>query len=300
MENIIEVVGLHKRYGPLVVAHDVSFTVGRGEIFGLLGVNGAGKTTTVEIVQGLRSRDAGSVSVLGHDPARERAVLRALVGSQLQSSALPDRLRVGEALALFARLAGDVVDWRAARDRWHLGEIERSAFGTLSGGQRQRLFLALALINQPRVVFLDELTQGLDVASRRETWDLIDEVRAAGTTVVLVTHLMDEAERLCDRIGILGGGTMRFAGRPDELIERLGGPVRVTFGLDEPVRIAGLERLPGVAGIDRWGERIEVRCEAAACVPVIAALQERALQPTDLRVHHPTLEDAFIAMGNAA
>jgi len=300
MDHVIEVRGLRKRYGPITVARDVTFTVDAGEIFGLLGGNGAGKTTTVEIVQGLRSRDAGSVSVLGHDPAWDRSALRPLVGSQLQSSALPDRIRVGEALRLFVRLAGDVVDWRAVRDRWHLGELERRPFGTLSGGQRQRLFLALALVNRPRLVFLDELTQGLDVASRRDTWDLIDEIRAAGTTVVLVTHFMDEAERLCDRIGVLDGGVMRFVGPPDDLIARTGGPVRVTFGLGDPERLAGLERLPGVAGIDRWGDRIEVRCDAAACVPVIAALEERSLRPTDLRVQRPTLEDAFVAMGAAA
>ena len=136
--------------------------------------------------------------------------------------------------------------------------------------------------------------------SRRDTWDLIDEIRAAGTTVVLVTHFMDEAERLCDRIGILDGGVMRFVGRPEELIERTGGSVRVTFGLSDPERLTGLERLPGVAGIDRWGDRIEVRCDAAACVPVIAALHERSLHPADLRVQRPTLEDAFVAMGAAA
>ncbi|HEV7760189.1 MAG TPA: ABC transporter ATP-binding protein, partial [Acidimicrobiales bacterium] len=173
----LAVEGVTKAYGRHQVLHDVSFSVAQGEIFGLLGSNGAGKTTAVEIIQGIRGRDAGQVRVLGLDPTSQRAQLRHLVGAQLQSSALPDRLRVGEALRLFARLAGDVVDWRALRDEWDLGPLERRPFGALSGGEAQRLFLALALVNRPRIVFLDELTQGLDVAARRETWDHVEHVR---------------------------------------------------------------------------------------------------------------------------
>lgn len=294
--HVIEVAGLQKRYGDAEIVTDLSFTVTEGEIFGLLGSNGAGKTTTVEIVQGLRDRDGGTVSVFGHDPAREPGALRHLVGSQLQSSALPDRLRVGEALRLFARLAGDVVDWRQVRERWNLGPIERTPFGGLSGGQRQRLFLALALVNRPRLVFLDELTQGLDAAARRQTWDLIEEVRADGTTVVLVTHFLDEAERLCDRVGVLDGGAMRFEGTPDELIGAAGGPTRVTFTVSDPGVLAGLERQPGVLGVDRWGAEVEVRCDPQAVVAVVAAMHHRGLDPADLRVVRPSLEDAFVAL----
>lgn len=296
----LEVAGLRKSYGDVDVLHDVSFTVHDGEIFGLLGSNGAGKTTAVETIQGLRRRDAGTISLLGLDPVADADEIRRrhLVGAQLQTSALPDRIKVGEALRLFAALAGHLVDWRALRDRWDLGPLERRAFGALSGGQRQRLFLALALVNQPRVVFLDELTQGLDAAARRQTWDLIEEVRAGGTTIVLVTHFMDEAERLCDRVGVLHDGRLAYEGRPADLVTAVGGPVHVRFRLDEPFRLDGLERVPGVVAVRVLHGVADVSCHAAACVPVIAELSARRLNPDDLVVQRPTLEDAFVALTN--
>ena len=214
----IEVSDLRKDYDGRPVLRGVSFSVAEGEIFGIAGRNGAGKTTTVEVVQGLRSFDAGIVRVLGFDPARSRSELRGLIGAQLQTSALPDRLRVGEALQLFAGLAGDVVDWRALASVWGLDGMLRQAFGTLSGGQRQRLFLALALVNRPRLVFLDELTQGLDPAARRDTWALVEQARDGGATVVLVTHDMDEAERLCDRVAVMSDGVVVAWGAPSELV----------------------------------------------------------------------------------
>jgi ABC-2 type transport system ATP-binding protein len=296
----LRVAGLRKSYGDVDVLHDVGFDVHHGEIFGLLGSNGAGKTTAVEIIQGLRRRDAGTISLFGLDPVTDADEIRHrhLVGAQLQTSALPDRIKVGEALQLFAALAGNLVDWRELRDRWELGPLERRAFGALSGGQRQRLFLALALVNQPRLVFLDELTQGLDAAARRQTWDLIEEVRAAGTTIVLVTHFMDEAERLCDRVGILHDGRLGYEGRPSDLVTAVGGTVRVSFRLDEPSRLDGMMRDPGVVGAHVLHGRAEVRCHAAACVPVIAELFERGLTPDDLVIQRPTLEDAFVALTN--
>jgi len=306
----VRVAGLEKSYGDVGVLRDVDFSVADGEIFGLLGSNGAGKTTAVEIIQGLRRRDAGTISVLGLDPVRDREQLRPLVGSQLQSSALPDRIRVGEALRLFAKLAGDVVDWRALRDRWDLGPLERRQFGALSGGQRQRLFLALALVNRPRLVFLDELTKGLDAAARRQTWELVEQVRADGTTVVLVTHFMDEAERLCDRIGVLDDGRIGFAGRPADLITAVGGPVHVRFSADDVRRLDGLELVAGVIAVEHPAGRpadsscrdgrVDVSCHAAACVPVIAELAARGLTPSDLTVQHPTLEDAFVALTDSS
>jgi ABC-2 type transport system ATP-binding protein len=184
----IEVHDLHRSYHGQPVRRGVSFAMGAGEIFGIAGPNGAGKTTTVEVLQGLRSRDAGHVDVLGLDPGRERKRPRPLPGSQLQTSLLPDRLRVDEALRLLARLAGDKVDWRALAEALHLSPLLCKPYGTLSGGQKQRLFLALgevaAMVNQPRIVFLDELTQGLDPVARRETWQLVERPRAHGTTVV--------------------------------------------------------------------------------------------------------------------
>lgn len=208
MSEVIVVEGLQKRYGTVVAVDDVSFSVQDGEIFGILGPNGAGKTTTVECLQGLRTPERGTMRVFGLDPLTETSQLRPQIGAQLQASALPGRMRVAEALKLFAAFSPHPVDIDALLDRWQLTELRNRAFGDLSGGQRQRLFIALAFVNNPRLVFLDELTQGLDPQARRATWDLIQEIRAGGTTVVLVTHFMDEAEFLCDRLAIIDRGRL--------------------------------------------------------------------------------------------
>jgi ABC-2 type transport system ATP-binding protein len=295
----IEVHDLHKTYGGRSVLGGLTFAVGEGEIFGIAGRNGAGKTTTVEILQGLRGRDAGSgsVEVLGFDPARERRRLRPLVGAQLQTSALPDRLRVGEALRLFARLAGDVVDWRALAREWRLEELLAKPFATLSGGQRQRLFLALTMVNRPRLVFLDELTQGLDPAARRETWRLIERARDAGTTVVLVTHDMDEAERLCDRVAVLDDGRLVTCGRPVELVTATG-TVRVRFSSPGGAGLEGLDRIPGVGEIGYDGGIASVTAAPIAVVPLAGELARRSLAPADFTVIRPSLEDAVVSLLN--
>jgi ABC-2 type transport system ATP-binding protein len=293
----IQVEGLRKSYDDHEVLRGLSFAVGTGEIFGIAGRNGAGKTTTVEIVQGLRRRDAGRVEVLGLDPARDRARLRPLIGAQLQTSALPDRLRVGEALQLFARLAGDAVDWRALADQWGLGELLRKSYGALSGGQRQRLFLALALVNRPRLVFLDELTQGLDPAARRETWRLVEQARDQGVTVVLVTHDMDEAERLCDRIAIIHDGRLLTCGRPVELVAA-NGAVGVRFSSPSAAALEGLERIAGVAEVGYDGRVANVAADAGAVVHVAAELARRHLPATDFTVIRPSLEDTVVSLLN--
>jgi ABC-2 type transport system ATP-binding protein len=292
----LEVEGLRKAYGRHHVLRDVSFSVFPGEIFGVLGANGAGKTTAVEIIQGLRVRDGGRITLLGLDPVGDRARLRHHVGAQLQSSALPDRLRVGEGLRLFARLAGDVVDWRVVRDEWDLDHLERRPFAALSGGERQRLFLALALVNRPRIVFLDELTQGLDAAARRETWQHVERVRDEGTTVVLVTHFMDEAERLCDRVGVLHDGRIVTSGRPAELVAARAGAVRVRFSCAEPTVLDGIERAPDVASVSHARGTADVTCSATTVVPLVAELSRRGLAPDDLAIVRPSLEDAFVAI----
>jgi ABC-2 type transport system ATP-binding protein len=293
----IEVRGLDKSYSGRPVVRDLSFTVGTGEIFGIAGRNGAGKTTTVEILQGLRGRDGGGIEVLGLDPARERARLRPLVGAQLQTSALPDRLRVGEALRLFARLAGDTVDWRQLAEHWGLVALLREPYGTLSGGQRQRLFLALALVNDPRLVFLDELTQGLDPVARRETWQLIERARDQGATIVLVTHDMDEAERLCDRIAVLHEGGLLTCGRPVELASAMG-TVRVRFSSPSAGALEGLERISGVAEIAHDGAVADIAADPRAVVHVAAELARRDLAATDFTVIRPSLEDAVVSLLN--
>jgi ABC-2 type transport system ATP-binding protein len=214
---LIEVTDLRKRYGTRVAVDGVSYTVERGEIFGILGTNGAGKTTTVECLQGLRKADGGEISVLGLDPAADRATLTRRVGVQLQESQLPAKLRVREALELFASFYPDPADVDVLLDRLDLRDHQRTFFGKLSGGQKQRVSIALALVGNPELAILDELTTGLDPHARRETWRLVEGVRATGVTVLLVSHFMDEAERLCDRVAIFDAGRVVATGTPTEL-----------------------------------------------------------------------------------
>jgi ABC-2 type transport system ATP-binding protein len=217
MDTAIEVIDLHKRYGDVTAVDEVSLSVSCGEVFGVVGPNGAGKTTTVECIAGLRRPDSGRVRVLGVDPVADAVAVRARVGVQLQQAALPDRLRVGEAMRVFATAYGRLDQVDELLGDWGLEGKRKSAFSTLSGGQRQRLFIALALLGDPQVVVLDELTTGLDPVARRETWSLVRRLREAGTTVVLVTHAMDEAEALCDRLAVIVAGRVAAVGTPPEV-----------------------------------------------------------------------------------
>jgi ABC-2 type transport system ATP-binding protein len=293
--TVIEVAGLHRSYGDQVAVEDVGLEVRAGEIFGLLGPNGAGKTTTVECLQGLRRRDRGQVRVLGLDPERDGDRLRRRIGAQLQSSALPDRLRVGEALWLFARDGGGAAPLDQLGRRWGLERLWRRPFAKLSGGEQQRLFIALALVNRPELVFFDELTTGLDPQARRATWDLVRQVRDDGATVVLVTHFMEEAELLCDRVAIVDQGRVVATGTPSELIGRGDAGQRVSFtwpGADA----AWLSQLEGVERVTRRADAVEVAGGGPLAVRVAAALAGRGIAPTDFRTHHPDLEDVFLAL----
>jgi ABC-2 type transport system ATP-binding protein len=293
--SVIEVDNLRKRYGSHVAVEDVSFQVRQGEIFGLLGRNGAGKTTTVECLQGLRRADGGRVRVLGLDPQRQTQQLRRRIGCQLQEAALPDRLKVWEALDLFASLAPGGPDWRVLMDQWGLTDRRTASFAGLSGGQRQRLFVALALVNDPEVVFLDELTQGLDPAARRVAWGLIRAIRDRGATVVLVTHYMDEAEQLCDRITVVDGGRVVATDTPQGLISRFGGPIRISFTSDgHDVRF--LEGVAHVQAVRRRGARIEAEGTGPVLALVATELVAHGLVPGDLRVEQPTLEEVFLRL----
>ncbi len=295
MSTVIGTEHLRKSYGPTVAVEDVSFEVAEGEIFGLIGRNGAGKTTTVECVQGLRRPDEGRIRVLGLDPLFQARELRRRMGCQLQEAALPDHIRVWEALDLFASFVPGASDWRGLMDQWGLADKRNAAFASLSGGQRQRLFVALALVNDPEVVFLDEMTSGLDPAARRVAWGLIRAVRERGTTVVLVTHYMDEAEQLCDRVAIVDQGRIAALDTPQGLINRLGGQVRVIFSTDH-ADLAWLDQVPHVEKVERRASRVEVTGAGPVLALVAAELVNHGIVPSDLRVEQPTLENVFLAL----
>ncbi len=222
MQAVIQVEHLRKAYGPVVAVDDISFEVNAGEIFGMVGPNGAGKTSTVECIEGLRPQSGGTIRVLGYDPQVNRYALREHIGVQLQEAALQDRLRVWEALDLYASFYPRSVDQSALLEQVGLSEKRDSRFARLSGGQKQRLFIALALLHDPEVVFLDELTTGLDPQARRVMWEMVREMRTRGKTVFLITHSMEEAERLCDRIAIVDHGRLVALDTPEHLISNLG------------------------------------------------------------------------------
>jgi ABC-2 type transport system ATP-binding protein len=222
MTPIIEINDLRKNYRSGTALDGISLHVEPGEIFGIAGPNGAGKTTLVECASGLRRPDGGTLRVLGLDPRSDRRRLLQRIGAQLQEAALPDAIKVGEALRMYASFYDRPADWRALMDEWGLADRKNARFANLSGGWKQRLFIALALVGDPELVFLDELTTGLDPAARRTTWGLIKDMRARGITVVLVTHFMDEAEALCDRLAVVDHGRVIAEGSPAELVARAG------------------------------------------------------------------------------
>jgi ABC-2 type transport system ATP-binding protein len=295
-EVVLRVNRLRKTYGNLVAVDDLDLEVRRGEIFGLLGPNGAGKTTAMECIQGLRDYDAGSIELVGLDPSRQADEVRQKIGCQLQQSALPDNIRVWEALDLFASLYDAPLDWRLLMEQWGLSGKRNARFHSLSGGQKQRLFVALALVNDPQVVFVDEMTTGLDPAARRIAWGLIEDLRARGTTVVLVTHFMDEAERLCDRIAVMEQGRIVALETPQGLVASHGGGVCAVFSCDPAADLDFLSTVRGVADMRRTGRRVEVAGDGTHVAPVAAALVERDLTPDDFRVTQATLEDAYLSL----
>ncbi|MFI6705804.1 ABC transporter ATP-binding protein [Nonomuraea sp. NPDC050478] len=294
--NVIEVKNLHKRYKDHVAVEDVSFEVRAGEIFGILGPNGAGKTTTVECVSGLRVPDGGTLRVAGIDPVQDRDGLRRVLGVQLQSSALPEKIKVWEALDLYASFYQDPADWPELLERVGLGAKRDAMFGKLSGGQRQRLSVALALVGKPRIAVLDELTTGLDPQARRDTWELVEQVRDSGVTIVLVTHFMEEAERLCDRIALIDSGRVAAIDSPAGLVARVGGEQKVRFRPSAPVADSALTSLPEVKEISRTGDQVVVTGIGNLAPAVTLALAEQRIVPNDLRIEQATLDDAFLAL----
>ena len=300
---VVSVADLIRVYGSERAVDGVSFEVAEGEVFGIVGPNGAGKTTTVECLEGLRIPDSGAVRVLGLDPQSQGDALRERMGAQLQDSALPARLRVGEAMRLFASFYAHPLAPGTLLDELGLAERARVAWGALSGGQRQRLAIALALVGDPDVVFFDELTSGLDPQARRATWDLVRGVRDRGTTVVLTTHFMEEAERLCDRVMIIDHGRVVALATPADLVASLGAEQRVTFsadGADEAV-LGALRALPAVARVERAGDRVVVQGDSdRSLTAILDVLNTAGVTFHDLRTEQPTLEDAFLALTGRA
>ena len=294
---VIEVEHLSKRYGERVVVDDVSFTVAEGEVFGLLGHNGAGKTTTVECIAGLRAPDGGSVRVLGVDPRARRDVARRAVGVQLQQSALPDRMRVEEALRLFASFYPSPVDVGALMESLGLAEHRATAHRALSGGLKQRLSFALALVGAPRIALLDELTTGLDPQARREAWQQVREVvRSRRVAVVLVTHFTEEAERLCDRAAILDRGRVVALDTPAGLVERAAGEQSLRFTPSAPLDLAVLRALPEVTSAAEAAGALHVRGRGELVHAVMSVLAREGVVARGLRIEQTTLDDAYLAL----
>ena len=291
---------LHKRYGQHVAVDDVSFTVEEGEIFGIIGPNGAGKTTTVESIAGLRTPDSGSISVLGFDPIKDKAEVRERLGVQLQESSFPDAIKVYEALELYSSFYRNPADWRELMELLGLAEKRNTRYKALSGGQKQRLSIALALVGRPKIAILDELTTGLDPQARRDTWSLIERVRDTGVTILLVTHFMDEAERLSDRIAVIAGGRVAAVDTPEGLISQSSAAQQVRFRVSRPLDKRVLSELPEVSSVEIIDDRWRVTGSGQLLSSVAGALARAQVVAEDLRIDQRNLDDAFVAFTGRA
>jgi ABC-2 type transport system ATP-binding protein len=298
MPPVIQVSGVRKTYGVTVAVDDVSFEVSDGEIFGLIGPNGAGKTTTMECVEGLRSPDRGRISVLGLNPFQDVYQLQDRIGVQLQQAQLQKRIKVWEAVDLWASLyRKKTTDGERLLEQLGLMDKRNAWFMTLSGGQKQRLFIALALINDPEVVFLDELTTGLDPQSRRAIWDLVRGIREHGKTVFLTTHLMEEAERLCDRVAIIEHGRIIDIDKPESLVKRHCPERTVVLATDDPTATQCFRAIPRVEAVTCKDSQITIRGRGDDLVTeVIHCLSENQIRVTDFRTILPNLEDVFLKL----
>jgi ABC-2 type transport system ATP-binding protein len=298
MINIIQVDGLRKTYGSTIAVDDISFNVHEGEIFGMVGPNGAGKTTTIECLEGLRKPDKGTLRVLGIDPRSDSKTLRECTGMQLQQSNLPDRMKVWEALDLYASFYPKAADWNLLISQLGLEEKRNTTFAKLSGGQKQRLFIALALLPEPKLIFLDELTTGLDPQARHAIWELVKQVQSKGTTVLLTTHFMEEAERLCDRVAILDHGRIVALDTPEGLIRSLGVEERIVFIIKSALPAGFSEALSGETRVEVQGDRVVVHGKNGRQTPLVSEvvnlLSAQGTQFSDLRTEQPSLEDVFL------
>jgi ABC-2 type transport system ATP-binding protein len=298
--DIIEVDNLVKRYGQHTAVDGVSFTVERGEIFGILGPNGAGKTTTVECIEGLRRPDSGTVRVLGLDPQTHDVELKQRLGAQLQESELPEKLKVREAMELYSSFYPDPADWRELLDTLGLSDKHDAHYRKLSGGQKQRLSIALALIGRPEVAVLDELTTGLDPQARRDVWELIETIRNNGVTILLVTHFMEEAERLCDRLALIDAGKVVAIDSPSGLVSTVDKEQRIRFRPSAPLDDALLTALPEVTSVKWTGSQFVVTGTGNVLHAVTTLLARNQIIAADLRIEQTSLDDAFVALTGRA
>ncbi|HET6200480.1 MAG: ATP-binding cassette domain-containing protein [Candidatus Acidiferrales bacterium] len=298
MRPVIQVSGVRKTYAATVAVDEVSFEVNEGEIFGLIGPNGAGKTTTMECIEGLRTPDKGAISVLGLNPFKDVYKLQERIGVQLQQAQLQKRIKVWEAVDLWASLyQKTAIDGTHLLEQLGLIDKRNAWFMTLSGGQKQRLFIALALVNDPEVVFLDELTTGLDPQARRAIWDLVRGIRDRGKTVFLTTHLMEEAERLCDRVAIIEHGRIIDIDTPENLVKRHCPERTVILATEDPSAAERFRAIPRVAAVSRSDSQFTIRGQSDDLVTeVIQCLSENRIRVTDFRTILPNLEDVFLKL----
>jgi len=294
-EPVVTVEHLVMRYGSFFAVNDISFSIKEGEIFGIIGPNGAGKTTTVECISGLRTPDSGSISIYGLSPQKDRNRIREFLGVQLQESSMPPRLKVREAVGLFASFYPNPMDPDSLLETLGLNQVKNSIYKSLSGGQKQRLSIALALVGNPRIAILDELTTGLDPEARRETWALIESIRDRGVTVILVTHFMDEAERLCDRLALINHGKLAVLDTP-EAIAALAGGNRVRFVPSQPVDDKTLHAISGVVGVERKERYITVTGTGDLAAAVINSLAGVGVHVSEIEARGGNLDDAFVKL----
>jgi ABC-2 type transport system ATP-binding protein len=299
MDPIVKVDGLRKTYKSTLAVDEVSFEMQEGEIFGMVGPNGAGKTTTIECLEGLRKPDRGTISVLGVDPQRDSHYLHLHTGMQLQQSNLPERIKVWEALDLYSSFYPQALDWQELLEQLGLEEKRNTPFAKLSGGQKQRLFIALALLPDPQLIFLDELTTGLDPQARHAIWDLVHEVRLKGKTILLTTHYMEEAERLCDRVAILDHGRIVAMDTPENLIQSLGGEERIVFTIEGVLPVEVKIAIGEFGRLELQGDRVTIygdASQASLASDTVSLLAKMGIQFQDLRTEQPTLEDVFLKL----
>jgi ABC-2 type transport system ATP-binding protein len=297
MPNVIEVNNLQKSYGKLKAVDGISFDVKRGEIFGIVGPNGAGKTTTIECIEGLRNFDKGEISVLNLNPIKDCINFRNRVGMQLQESSLPARLKVWEIIDLYASFYDKSLNQKDLLKKFGLVEKKNDYFSKLSGGQKQRLFIILALLNDPDVIFLDEITTGLDPQARRAMWKMMIEIRNSGKTILLTTHFMEEAEYLCDRVAIIDNGHIIALDTPENLVKNLNGCVQISFLIKEDFEIKILESLNGIINIKIIDNKVVIHGNGKnILLDVVNLLSESKIDFTNLNMKQPNLEDVFLEL----